>query len=196
MATELKHTNVNEAPEIQKGICRQLPEGYGGPSVHWEGRASQLAANGGYVKLPEGFKATELIVKLTPVEDRAAAQHTNASAGTDVALVEDGTLAIPDGSYKVTAASYQLDVNTGAWAAAATGKNGSVSGNATVTVANGVAPVASVAVSGTNVVDDAGKESYVKLTMTAPKLDSATADCFVAVYLRLAQVDPEPKQMY
>lgn len=186
MATELKNTEVNRAPNVQRGVCLQLPEGYGGPSVHWTGRASQLSSETCYVKLPKGFRPVEAVARLLPLLDAAAPQRTVAD-GSYSRRVADGTLAIPAGTYAFTGTSATRNASTGAFTP------GTALFETEFTAPGALVGRVAIA-SGAVVTDDL---TYVQVALDpAATLDPATADCRVEVLVRLEQVDPHPEKMF
>jgi hypothetical protein len=171
MAT-FTYLTPDPAPFRQVGICTEYPAGYAGTPVHWIGPLSQLVAEGGETKVPQGFKARQLVVKAEPMVPHVFLDGVEAEK-----FLDDGD------SVTVTVA----------------GSAFTAGGNAAVTKA---APVATASVTGKVVPaeeadgSDSDSDADEAGVVTITAAGTLTGDAMVEVLVYCDLVDPHPPQMF
>jgi len=185
MANTIRFTNYDGdvTPVEQRGVRAQYPQGYNGPAFGWVGRLSDLVANGGKIKLAEGFVPRRYAVRAEPMPGHWTTDYD--LVGGDVFLKDEASVTIASSG---TAAGVSLSGITIAGAKAASGSTPAADAT-TGLVAQG-------AVSGTLVGND---DTWLTVTATPASsgdVEKGVSDAYVEVLVYAEQVDPMPPKQF
>lgn len=182
----------DKSPVIQGGVCSEIN---GKKSVHWIGRASEIADGGRKIKLPKGFTPVGYVVEAKPLEDPVGIYGTGVGLAT-------GTYVTVKGVQQTQSTSGEYSNTSGGFAAVSgvvSGGTAAVMSGTTVTTPAtdpNYGVVTTGALSGAMVSDE---EQFVTLTATVSGvsgLDRAADDCVVDFRLWLDQTVPHPEDFH
>ncbi len=181
------------SPVVQGGVCSEIN---GKKSVHWIGRASELADGGRKIKLPKGFTPVGYVVEAKPLEDPVGIYGTGVGLATGTYVTVSGIQQQPNASgtaYEATSGGI-----SGLSGVVSGGTAAVMSGTTVVTPATdpNYGVVKTGVVSGAFIADD---NQFFGLTATVSGvsgLDRAADDCVVDFRLWLDQTVPHPEDFH
>lgn len=187
MAHPIRFTNYtgDVSPKEQQGVRAQYPQGYNGPAFGWVGRLSDLVANGGKIKLAQGFLPRRYVVTAEPL---AGDTYIDAAAlGKEGLFLKEGATCTIATAASVAGVTFSGVVIRGPY-------DGSDSDSDADDATIGF--VAQGALTGELVEDD---DTWVEITATAGNagdVEKGVSDCYVEVLVYAEQVDPMPPKQF
>lgn len=189
MAHPVRFTNYtgDVSPKEQQGVRAQYPQGYNGPAFGWVGRLSDLVANGGKIKLAQGFLPRRYVVTAAPLAGDTYIDW--ATVGGDTLFLKEGATCTLATAASVSGVTFSGVVIRGPY-------DGSDSDSDADEDSATIGVVAQGGLTGSLVEND---ETWVEITATAGNagdVEKGVSDCYVEVLVFAEQVDPMPPKQF